>query len=174
MNRPIESIPKEDPPGHLRIKFLIAAGVLLFMGVLYFIAGDRDPAGDEPAEVMLIYKEKSPSLETRKAVKDFLSEYHSNIEVVEVLMTDPDNRGLMDSLRLPLEHFPFALAVNGKTSARIGQDTVIFAKFPDFMHHMQKHEGNWTLEHLELVLNDTSLLLEDNPRVVTIPGGGIR
>lgn len=117
-------------------------------------------------EVLLIqvfYKEKEPSKETLNQIKPFLDHTAAGHTIEYLLITDPANRMLMNELGLPTDHFPFAIAINGRTSAVIDGETIIFAKFPDFMHHIGKHPGNWNLSHLEQVLNNPNLLLPENP-----------
>lgn len=121
--------------------------------------------------LQVFYKEKQPSLQTLQKIRTFLEKYKEEFTVRYLVITDPDNDATIRSLGLPTEHFPFALAINGKTSALIDGKKIVFAHFPDFMHHIGKHKGNWTLEHLAKVLDDTSLMLPDNPVVHTKPGG---
>lgn len=126
---------------------------------------------DQRPLIQVFYKEKEPSLKTLERVEEFLGPYESEYEIRQLVITDTTNASLMEELGLPTEHFPFAVAVDGRTSADIDGTTVIFAKFPDFMHHIGRHRGNWTLEHLEKVLKDPGLLLPENPVVTTAPGG---
>lgn len=121
--------------------------------------------------IQVFYKEKQPSMQRLEKVKAFLKEYESTYDIRYLIITDPKNETLIKSLGLPTEHFPFALAINGETSAMIDGETIVFAHFPDFMHHIGKHRGNWTLDHLVKVLKDTLLMLPNNPAVDTRPGG---
>ncbi len=135
-------------------------------------AADPAPAADARPLLQVFYKEKAPSLQTRERVGGFLDSYQTRYDIRYLVITDTANVELIHALGLPTEHFPFALAIDGKTSARIGETVVTFAHFPDFMHHVGKHQGNWTLAHLEAVLQDPALLLPENPVVETSPGGG--
>lgn len=112
-----------------------------------------------------------PSLETRGKIETFLEAFQDEYEIRYLDMTDSTNAVLMKGLGLPTEHFPFGLAVNGRTSAEIDGETIVFTHFPDFMHHIGKHRGNWTLEHLEKALKDPGMLLPENPVVKSVPGG---
>lgn len=124
----------------------------------------------EKPVVQVLYKEKGNSLNTLEQLRPFLENFSNGYEIQYLLSTEAENEELVKSLGFPLEHFPFGIAINGKTSALIHGDTIIFANFPDFMHHLEKHPGNWTLEHLETVLNDTGLLLPENPEIVNRAG----
>jgi len=149
--------------------------VLLVLGFAMSMAGvvsaDTAVEATKKPVIQVFYKEKAPSLETLDQVLKFLVDYEDTYEIEKVIITDPANSELLTKMKLPAEHFPFALAIEGKTSARIGEATIIFAHFPDFMHKIGRHQGNWTLEHLRQVLQNRSLLLPDNPEVTTAPGG---
>ena len=159
--------------------WLITAFV--FLGVAVFaMPGSPDASNAETVKLestnskpllQVFYKEKEPSMQTLKKVKDFLKTYEGSYDIQYLLITNPENEDTIKSLKLPIEHFPFAIAINGKTSAKIDGKTIIFAHFPDFMHHIGKHQGNWTLDHLAKALKDTSLMSPENPVVITKPGG---
>lgn len=121
--------------------------------------------------VQVFYKDKENSLNTLEQVRPFLENFSNDYDIQYIISTEAENEELIKSLGFPLEHFPFGIAINGKTCALINGDTIIFANFPDFMHHLGKHPGNWTLQHLEAVLNDKNLLLPDNPVITNRPGG---
>lgn len=104
-------------------------------------------------------------------MKSFLSSYQSDFDIRYLDMEEPDNEEYMQSLGFPIEHFPFGIAINGKTSALVDGDTIVFGNFPDFMHHIGRHEGNWTLDHLETVMLNPEKLLPDNPEFENVPGG---
>jgi hypothetical protein len=125
----------------------------------------------EKPVVQVFYKDRENSLNTLEQVKPFLEKFSNDYEIQYLLSTEAKNEELVKSLGFPLEHFPFGIAINGKTSALIHGDTIIFANFPDFMHHIGKHPGNWTMEHLETVLNNTGMLLPVNPEIINRSGG---
>lgn len=125
----------------------------------------------EKSLIQVFYKEKENSMQAFEKIKTYLKEYESKYDIRYLLITDPKNESLIKSLGLPTEHFPFAIAINGKTSAMIDGKKIVFAHFPVFMHHIGKHKGNWTLDRLTKVLDDESLMLPDNPVVKTKPGG---
>lgn len=161
----------------------ISAVIVLLAGAVFVVhegysgennAGTVSSHQESIAEKTLIqvfYKQKENSMQAFEKVKAFLKEYESRYDIRYLLITDPENESLNKSLGLPTEHFPFAIAIDGKTSAMIDGKKIVFAHFPDFMHHIGKHKGNWTLDHLTKVLNDISLMLPDNPEVQTRPGG---
>ncbi len=145
---------------------LFAASMLTalsFMGSAF----QQDAADSDVLLIQVFYKEKEPSKQTLNQIKPFL-EFAAKSHTVEyLLITDPANEALMKNLGLPIEHFPFAIAINGCTSAAIDGETIIFAKFPDFMHHIGKHPGNWNISHLEQVLNNPARLLPENPDITS-------
>ena len=67
---------------------------------------------------------------------------------------------LIKKYNLPEIHFPFAVVVNGRSSAKINNIKIDFVHFPLFMHGIGKHEDNWSLENLKSVLIDNALLLD--------------
>lgn len=121
--------------------------------------------------IEVFYKEMPPSLQTLERVRFFLEDYQASYRIEFLEMTDAENEERMTSLGYPDEHFPFGLAIDGKTSAEIDGEIIVFGNFPDFMHHIGRHQGNWTLDHLTRVLQKPRLLREKNPKLVNQPGG---
>jgi hypothetical protein len=113
--------------------------------------------------IQILFKEKQPSLETLDKVKEVLKEYKYQYEVQYHNIMEPESAGLIRKLELDTTHFPFGLLIDGKFKAMINGKTVAFCKFPESMHHIGKHPGNWTLKHLKKVLKDNSLLIENKP-----------
>lgn len=142
--------------------------------VLDETAPGPSPTAEDRLVIQVFYKEQPPSLQTYERVKTFLASYLDTHEIHYLLMTEPQNAALMQELGLPTEHFPFGLAIAGKTSATIDGATIVFARFPDFMHHLGRHQGNWTLDHLAAVLRDPTLLRPENPQLESQRGGGKR
>lgn len=153
-------------------KSITMPGIILAMLVLPLVTVLQAQETDKKIQIEVFYKEQPPSMETLTQVKDFLKDYQDKCTVKYLLMTETDNEKRMTSYGYPSEHFPFGIAINGKTSARIGGEVIIFGNFPDFMHHLGRHQGNWTFTHLRQVLNNKELLLPDNPTFRNQPGGG--
>lgn len=113
-------------------------------------------------KIEVFHKDKKPALKTLEKVNPFLENYKESYEISYYLITAPENADLIRKYRLPETHFPFAVVINGKYSAKIGDEKIDFVHFPHFMHGIGRHEGNWSLEQLEYVLTDNSLLLDEN------------
>lgn len=113
-------------------------------------------------KIDVFYKEKAPSLKTLARAKEVLKKYERKYAIKYFLIADPENSELIENYQLPATHFPFAVVINGIYSARIGAETVLFVEFPKFMAGIGRHEGNWSIINLEMVLEDNSLLLEEN------------
>ncbi|MGM0599383.1 MAG: hypothetical protein ACQETH_06155 [Candidatus Rifleibacteriota bacterium] len=122
-------------------------------------------AQTEKPIIEVFYKEKEPSLKTLDKVSELLENYKSKFTVKRILITEPANEQLITQRGLPTQHFPFAVSINEKTSAKIDGKTIIFAELPDFMHYVGRHKGNWTLEYLKKALENPELLLDKNPIV---------
>ncbi len=157
---------------HLRV---ITSLILISWAVLYFsISGFARDAFDETTAdqvIWVFYKEQPPSLQTHSVISEFLDDYTDQYVVEYRLITDPDQKQTIESLGLSTDHLPVAIAINGKTSAMIDEEVIVFTNFPDFMHHIGRHPGNWTLDHLQKVLDDNTLLLDENPVIRNSPGG---
>ncbi|MCK5787293.1 MAG: hypothetical protein KAH54_12145 [Candidatus Sabulitectum sp.] len=110
----------------------------------------------------VFYKEMPPSLQTLEKTNTVLAEFANEYKVEYHLITDTASSELIQQYNLPGTHFPFAIAVNGKYSATINDETIYFVHFPLFMHGIGRHEGNWSMEQLKQVLADRSLLTDEN------------
>ncbi len=154
---------------------IIAGLMLTILAVLSFTPGKlhQNESGESPAarEIWVFYKEQLPSMETRAIVSEFLEDYRDQYTIAYRLITDPKEKQTIGSLGLSTDHLPIAIAINGKTSAMIDGETIVFVNFPDIMHHIGKHKGNWTLNDLQKVLDDNTLLLDENPAIKNQPGG---
>ncbi len=146
--------------------------LFVFIQAVFFASEAKaaSAAAEEPT-IEVFYKNQPPSMETLSRVESFLDSHQNDFNIRYLDMEDPDNAEYMQSLGFPVDHFPFGIAINGKTSARIGGETIVFGNFPDFMHHIGRHQGNWTLDHLEAVMLDPEKLLPDNPVFENVPGG---
>ena len=114
------------------------------------------------ATIEIFYKEMPPSLQALEEVNNTLNDLGDNYQISYYLITDTASSQLIQSYSLPETHFPFAVVINGKYSATINNETIYFVHFPIFMHGIGRHEGNWSMEHLEQVLADTTLLINEN------------
>lgn len=115
-----------------------------------------------PSTIDVFHKELPPSLQTLEMVNTVLSEFADEYEIAYHLITDTASTELIQHYNLPGTHFPFAIAVNGKYSATINEETIYFVHFPLFMHGIGRHEGNWSMDHLQQILADTLLLIDEN------------
>lgn len=152
----------------------MSLGWLFLLSIVITACLHTDSKGSENSEkpvVQVFYKVKENSLNTLEQVRPFLENFSNDFDIRYLSMTEAENEEILKMLGFPIEHFPFGIAIKGKTSALINGDTIIFANFPDFMHHLGKHPGNWTLAHLEAVLNDTGMLLPENAEIKNRPGG---
>ncbi len=154
------------------MKRLLPSTTLIVLAIFAFcataIASGNTP--DQPV-IEVFYKDQQPSMETLTQVKSFLNARKDNLVVRYLDMDDTANAGKMKAMGFPAEHFPFGIAIDGKTSARIGDKTIVFANFPDFMHHIGRHQGNWTLDHLTQALKNPAIMLPENPVMQNTPGG---
>ena len=155
------------------MKLFVRPLILFFFLQAGFFASDAMPANAvaEETTIEVFYKNQPPSMETLSRVESFLDSHQNDFDIRYLDMEDPVNAEYMQSLGFPADHFPFGIAINGKTSARIGGETIVFGNFPDFMHHIGRHQGNWTLDHLEAVMLDPEKMLPDNPVFENVPGG---
>ncbi|MCD4829121.1 MAG: hypothetical protein K8R90_06815 [Candidatus Cloacimonetes bacterium] len=120
-------------------------------------------SNEEPLNAIEVFhKNQPPSLQTLEKVNGLLDEYSGEYEMTFYNISDSVNIALIREYNLPDTHFPFAVVVNGNYSAEIDGRKVDFVHFPLFMHGIGRHEGNWSLNDLSAVLDDNSLLLEEN------------
>lgn len=123
------------------------------------------PVSSEEAFIKTIevfHKNMDPSIETLEETNAVLGNFQEEYEITFHLITDSATTDLILKYNLPDTHFPFAVVINGRYSAMIGDEKIDFVHFPQFMHGIGRHEGNWSMEHLELVLNDNTLLMDEN------------
>ncbi len=112
--------------------------------------------------VHIFNKNKGPSQEALKKINAAMDNYRENYDIRYHDIEDEANLELIHSLGLPSTHFPVALVIDGKFTVQIGDRIASFVHFPDFMHGIGRHEGNWSISDLEAALQDNSLLLEEN------------
>ena len=113
-------------------------------------------------KVSVFYKERKPSLKVLEKVKPIMNDFVEKYEVTYYNIEDEKNAEMIKELGLPGTHFPFAVVVEGKFTAKIGDDVVSFVEFPKFMHGIGRHEGNWSLEQLVFILEGETGWMEKN------------
>ena len=112
--------------------------------------------------IEVFHKNRPPALETLERADSVLARFDDEFEIVRHLITDSSTTALIEQYGLPPAHFPFAIVINGRFSAMIDSMKVDFVHFPLCMHGIGRHEGNWSMEHLERVLSDTTLLMDES------------
>ncbi len=133
------------------------------MAILTILAVSLALSGETTiSTIEVFYKSMPPSLETLEETNTVVADFTDDFEITYHLITDSASADLIQKYNLPDTHFPFAVVINGRYSARIGEEKIDFVHFPLFMHGIGRHEGNWSMEYLELVLNDVSLLMDEN------------
>lgn len=112
--------------------------------------------------IEVFHKDLPPSLETLDRTNAVLACFVDDYEISYNLITDSATVDLIRKYNLPDTHFPFAVVIDGSYSAMIDGEQIDFVHFPLFMHGIGRHEGNWSMEYLELVLNDNTLLMDES------------
>lgn len=113
-------------------------------------------------DIDVFFKEQKPSQKVIAEINKILDKYKNSYKINYILITDSANAGIIEKFGLPSTHFPCAVVINGKFTAKIGEKTVSFVHFPDFMKGIGRHEGNWSVADLEAVLKDNALLADKN------------
>lgn len=130
--------------------------ILLVMISVIFAQESKIPNID------VFYKDQKPSQQALTEINKILEKHKISYKIAYYLITDSVNAGIISKYGLPTTHFPVAVVINGKFTAKLNKRLVSFVHFPDFMKGMGRHEGNWSLADLELVLKDNSLLSDEN------------
>jgi hypothetical protein len=133
--------------------------LILFAAVAIIPAA---PGAEEQDRIEVFHKTREPAMKTLERVKPVIEKYERDYRIYYHVITDPENEELISKYNLPGTHFPFAVVINGRFSAKIDDQKIDFVHFPLFMHGIGRHEGNWSLETLEQVLRDNSLLIKEN------------
>ena len=110
----------------------------------------------------VFHKDQPPSIKTLKKTKQVLESFKETYTINYHLITDPKNAEIIEQYDLPKTHFPFAIVINGKCTAEIDSSKIDFVHFPLFMKGIGRHEGNWSMKSLEMVLENNSLLIDEN------------
>jgi len=139
---------------HIVILLIIIAMLLICPALL--AESSRKPI------VHIFHKHKTPSLKALEKIDALLDNYRDLYDIRYHDIEDEANLELIHSLGLPSTHFPVAVVIDGKFTVQMGDRIASFVHFPDFMHGIGRHEGNWSISDLEAALQDKSLLLEEN------------
>jgi hypothetical protein len=110
----------------------------------------------------VFHKQMPPSQQTLAKVDSVLAEFEDEYTITYHVITDSASEEIIQRYNLPETHFPFAVVVNGKYTATIGEELIYFVHFPLFMEGIGRHQGNWSMETLRQVLEDNSLLNDEN------------
>ncbi len=138
----------------MRFKFIL---ITVFMMIL----GNNLSANDKK-NIAVFYKDKPPSQKVLKRTNQLLNQFSDSYFINYYSIEDKKNFDVITKLGLPSTHFPFAIVIDGKYTAKIDGKVVSFVHFPLFMKGIGRHEGNWSISDLEKVLNDNFLLSNKN------------
>ena len=134
---------------------------ILIIVIVMMILSNNLSANDKEI-ISIFYKDKKPSQQVLEKINDLLEQFKDSYQINYYLIEDQKNMDVITQFGLPSTHFPFSVVINGKFTAKIDDKLVSFVHFPLFMKGIGRHEGNWSIADLEQVLNDNSLLLEEN------------
>jgi len=135
---------------------------LVVISLLGLILSAISCGSESGGSIEVFHKAKEPAMNTLEKVRPVVEKYCDSYSISYYIITDQQNQEIISRYNLPDTHFPFAVVINGKYSAEVEGKKIDFVHFPRFMHGIGRHEGNWSLEALEKVLRDNSLLLEEN------------
>lgn len=135
---------------------------LILISLITVILSAVSCGPESGGSIEVFHKAKEPAMETLEKVMPMVEKYSDRYCISYLVITDEENEEKIKGYNLPDTHFPFAVVINGKYSARIEGKKVDFVHFPHFMHGIGRHEGNWSLEAMEKALRDNSLLLDKN------------
>ena len=139
----------------MRLKFILI--IVIFMMIL-----SNNLSANDKEIISIFYKDKKPSQQVLEKINELLEQFKDLYQINYYLIEDQENTDVITQFGLPSTHFPFSVVINGKFTAKIDDKLVSFVHFPLFMKGIGRHEGNWSMADLEKVLNDNSLLLEEN------------
>ncbi len=133
----------------------------LFIVIVLSVLWNFLPADTQP-EVLIFYKEKEPSQRVLARVDSVLDNYRNSYQIQYFNVMDEKNKILARELGLPQPHLPFAIVIDGKFTAKINSSLISFVHFPLFMKGIGRHEGNWSMDYLKMVLENNDLLHDEN------------
>ncbi|MFP4547235.1 MAG: hypothetical protein ACLFQM_03830, partial [Fidelibacterota bacterium] len=136
------------------MKNIILLLLILTLWSVLFAAGQP--------EILIFYKEKEPSQRVLARVDSVLNEFRDSCQIKYYNVMDEENKELAIELGLPQPHLPFAVVINGKFTAKIDDELISFVYFPLFMKGIGRHEGNWSMDYLMMVLENNELLYDKN------------
>ena len=139
----------------MRLKFIL----IIFIFMMIF---SNNLSANDKEIISIFYKDKKPSQQVLEKINKLLEQFKDSYQINYYLIEDQKNMDVITQFGLPSTHFPFSVVINGKFTAKIDDKLVSFVHFPLFMKGIGRHEGNWSIADLEKVLNDNSLLLEEN------------
>lgn len=114
----------------------------------------------EKIKIEVFYKERKPSQQVLVKVDSLLTIYSDSYDINYYNIEDSNNLELIKEIGLPETHFPFAIAIDSKFTAEIDGTSISFVHFPEFMHGIGRHEGNWSLNDLRKVFENNRILKE--------------
>jgi hypothetical protein len=133
---------------------------ILIIVIFMMILSNNLSANDKV--ISIFYKDKKPSQQVLEKINELLEQFKDSYQINYYLIEDQKNTDIIIQFGLPSTHFPFSVVINDKFTAKIDNNLISFVHFPLFMKGIGRHEGNWSIADLEKVLNDNSLLLEEN------------
>jgi len=139
----------------MRLKFILIIVIIMMILTNNLSANDK-------VTISIFYKDKKPSQQVLDKTNELLEQYKDSYQINYYLIEDKKNTDIITQFGLPSTHFPFSVVINSKLTANIDGKFVSFVHFPLFMKGIGRHEGNWSIADLEKVLNDNSLLIEEN------------
>jgi hypothetical protein len=139
------------------MRIVILLIILCLTSILHGIEKD-----DMNRQIDIFYKNRLPSLQTLAEVLPVIVDQSDRYSIRLHEITNPSTKELICQYNLPDTHFPFAVVVNGHFSGVAEGRQFDFVHFPLFMEGIGRHEGNWSLEDLNLILENPDLLLERN------------
>jgi len=137
------------------VTLLLLLKILLTTLITSLISSDK-------GTLLVFYKEREPSIKVLERVNKMLEDFEDQYSIEYLIIDDESSSDKITTLGLPTTHFPFAVVINGKYTAQIDERIVSFIHFPLFMKGIGRHEGNWSIDDLRRVLEDHSLLADEN------------
>ncbi len=116
----------------------------------------------ETKTIEIFFKNKPPSIKTLSKVLPMVNKYSKEYKIYLNEIYSPESADIIKAYGLPTTHFPFAVVINGKFTAKIDGKEIGFVHFPKFMNGIGRHEGNWSLEMLEAAIKNPKLLANEN------------